>query len=146
MATIFFPEEDLEELTVVQLKDMLRQANLTVSGNKADLIKQLQEHASKAEDFIEADWDAFEFDSPRPKQRGERQERLPKDNSVKKEEKMRTKQRTACRDEEKKCLLTSEFLDPAPCACISICWIRIQWPRRQLQCCHLLLWSPPHLG
>ncbi|CAE7497007.1 unnamed protein product [Symbiodinium natans] len=53
-------KEDLEKFTVVQLKEKLRAAGLTVSGNKADLIKRLevctqeQAQATKAANESEA--------------------------------------------------------------------------------------------
>jgi len=47
--------EELEKLTVVQLKEKLKTAGLTVSGNKADLIKRLLENAKAPEEKAEAE-------------------------------------------------------------------------------------------
>lgn len=38
------PEHDLEDYSVDQLKDLLRERDLPVSGNKAELIERLREN------------------------------------------------------------------------------------------------------
>jgi large subunit ribosomal protein L32e len=74
---------DYEKMTVAELKDLLREAGLPVSGKKADLITRLQEGAEEApvveeseeeeseeeeseeeydDEFEDEDWDDEEFD------------------------------------------------------------------------------------
>ena len=69
---------DYEKMTVAELKDLLREAGLPVSGKKADLIARLQEGAEEApvveeseeeeseeeydDEFEDEDWDDEEFD------------------------------------------------------------------------------------
>ena len=64
---------DYEDMTVAQLKELLRDAGLPVSGKKADLIARLQEGAdepapveeesAEAEDAEEAEEAEEEFES-----------------------------------------------------------------------------------
>ncbi len=53
--------EDYENMTVAQLKELLKEADLPVSGKKADLIARLAESSAveevENEDSIEEDWD-----------------------------------------------------------------------------------------
>ena len=44
---------DYDALTVAQLKELLREQNLTTSGKKADLIARLKESASSDEEIVE---------------------------------------------------------------------------------------------
>ena len=70
---------DYEDMTVAQLKELLKEAGLPVSGKKADLIARLQEGSDEAapveesaeeeveeddfeEDYEDEDWDDEEFD------------------------------------------------------------------------------------
>ena len=69
---------DYEKMTVAELKDLLREAGLPVSGKKADLIARLQEGAEETpvveeseeeeseeeydDEFEDEDWDDEEFD------------------------------------------------------------------------------------
>ena len=45
--------EEYESLTVAELKDLLRERELPVSGNKAELIARLVESDSPTEEFAE---------------------------------------------------------------------------------------------
>ena len=69
---------DYDKMTVAELKDLLREAGLPVSGKKADLIARLQEGAEEApvveeseeeeseeeydDEYEDEDWDDEEFD------------------------------------------------------------------------------------
>ena len=63
---------DYENMTVAELKDLLRDAGLPVSGKKADLVARLQETTDASEDLenvedvieeeIDVDEDEFESD------------------------------------------------------------------------------------
>ena len=70
---------DYEDMTVAQLKELLKEAGLPVSGKKADLIARLQEGSDEPapveesaeeeaeeddfeEDYEDEDWDDEEFD------------------------------------------------------------------------------------
>lgn len=54
--------EEYESLTVAELKDLLRERELPVSGKKAELIARLDENDSPAEEFAEEAEDDFEDD------------------------------------------------------------------------------------
>ena len=62
--------EDYESMTVAQLKELLKEQGLPVSGKKTDLIERLQEAAGGAEEVVEdeapveeaADDDAWDDD------------------------------------------------------------------------------------
>ena len=57
---------DYEDMTVAQLKDLLRDAGLPVSGKKADLIVRLQEAEdapAEAEEVEEMDVEEDDFES-----------------------------------------------------------------------------------
>ena len=45
--------EDYESMTVAQLKELLREHDLPVSGKKSDLIARLQDAAEQDDDFDE---------------------------------------------------------------------------------------------
>ena len=45
--------EDYESMTVAQLKELLKEQGLPVSGKKTDLIERLQEAAGGAEEVVE---------------------------------------------------------------------------------------------
>ena len=47
--------EDYESMTVAQLKELLKEAGLPVSGKKSDLIARLQEAAGETEEMVEDD-------------------------------------------------------------------------------------------
>ena len=60
---------DYEDMTVAQLKDLLREAGLPVSGKKAELIARLEEAAvdapaaeEEAEEFEEEEFDDSDLD------------------------------------------------------------------------------------
>ena len=45
--------EDYESMTVAQLKELLKEQGLPVSGKKSDLVARLQDAAGQAEDIVE---------------------------------------------------------------------------------------------
>ena len=45
--------EDYESMTVAQLKELLKEQGLPVSGKKSDLVARLQDAAGQAEDVVE---------------------------------------------------------------------------------------------
>ena len=47
--------EDYESMTVAQLKELLKEAGLPVSGKKSDLIARLHEAAGETEEMVEDD-------------------------------------------------------------------------------------------
>ena len=47
--------EDYESMTVAQLKELLKEEGLPVSGKKSDLIARLHEAAGEAEEMVEDD-------------------------------------------------------------------------------------------
>ena len=47
--------EDYESMTVAQLKELLKEEGLPVSGKKSDLIARLPEAAGEAEEMVEDD-------------------------------------------------------------------------------------------
>ena len=62
--------EDYESMTVAQLKELLKEQGLPVSGKKSDLVARLQDATGQAEDVVEDEapveaadddnWDDFE--------------------------------------------------------------------------------------
>lgn len=54
--------EEYESMTVAQLKELLKEQGLPVSGKKADLIARLMESSSAEEEVVEAAEDAAEED------------------------------------------------------------------------------------
>ena len=45
--------EDYESMTVAQLKELLKEQDLPVSGKKSDLVARLQEAAGEGEEVVE---------------------------------------------------------------------------------------------
>ena len=81
--------EDYESMTVAQLKELLKEQGLPVSGKKTDLIARLLEADGQTDDAVEEDapveeaadddawddedWDCLLYTSPSPRdQRGSR--------------------------------------------------------------------------
>ena len=54
--------EEYESMTVAQLKELLKEQGLPVSGKKADLIARLMESSGAEEEVVEAAEDAAEED------------------------------------------------------------------------------------